>query len=180
MPYPLNVEEANYVGTHPCTTWYPLSKMFGTTKSKWDDLPDLGVSTPPKLLLYILKTWPKACFELAKPVDVGNNKMGYAAKFSNSLVMFEMMKTNNNLREDTQITAALQRLNKNLRIRMCTMMAKCLVSNSSRFTAQPPGTLYKKPDFDMSSKADQLLTHLHEGLNSEAHEGITSEDHRKI
>ena len=180
MPEPFNVEAANYVRTHPCTTFYPLAKMFGGTKGKWDNLQDPGFATSPELLPMILKHWPKLCFELARPVPVSETQMGYAAKFSNISVMFEMMKTNNNLGEDTRLTNALQRLNRKLRIRMCTMTAMCLVSNSSRFTAQPPGTLFKKPDCDMSSRADRLLTHLHEGRQSEAHEGITSEEHRDL
>ena len=154
MPYPFNLKEANYVGTHPCTTFYPLANMFGGTKGKWDNLPDPGFLTPPKLLLTILKTWPKVCLDLARPVPVSDTKMGYAAKFSDSLVMFEMMKTNNNLGEDAQLTPALKRMNRKMRIYIAVMIANMLVSNSSRFPAQPPGTLYKKPECDLSSSAD--------------------------
>ena len=99
-------------------------------------------------------------------------EMGYVAKFSNILVMFEMMKTNNNIGEDAQLTPALEKMNRKLCIMMSAMIANMLVSNLSCLPAQPPGTCYKKPDCDLDARADQLLTHLHEGILSESHKEL--------
>ena len=138
-----NVEAANYVGTHPCTTFYPLAKLFGPTKGEWDNLQDPGFATSQELLLMILKQWPHLCLEYAKPLRVSDTAMGYTAHFSNNSVMFDMMKTNNNLRENAQLPPLLKRKNRKLRSNIAVMIANMRVGNTSHFPAQPPGTLFK-------------------------------------
>ena len=55
MPALFNLEEANYVGTYPCTTHHPTAKKSGPIKAQWAEMQDPGYATSLKLLLMILE-----------------------------------------------------------------------------------------------------------------------------
>ena len=85
--------------------------MCGQIKHAWANPDDPCYTTRVTLVAAIVKLMPVLMLQKMVPVPKGNNRMGYQPIHSSVNGMFNMMKTNNNLRDEALTQRALNDLN---------------------------------------------------------------------